>query len=700
LSGLTASQLLYLNGTKQLTNATVSANLSFISGLLDTVQNIQTTSTPTFAAVLNSSWASTNVICGTSTFNNTATGTGNVLVGNAVATSATSMINNVMIGNSCGPLTTTASSCVLIGAYAKLANITDTNSISIGFGANGQGSNTAVYGNAGITNHYFTSGMVNMAGLTLNNIAPNNGILYATSGVVSALTLANLATALSGSSPSFNVLTTQSLTLCNVFNGLLKATAGVISQATAVIDYQAPMSGSGNLTVSGNTIFINSSPTFNVLTVSALVLSNVTSGILKSSAGSVVQAAPNIDYQPPIIAGNNLTLYGSTLAVLSTPTFIGINCTTLGTQNTICGTSAGSTLQPNSADNALFGYQAGFSITSGSQNVAVGSQAMGNTGVMIGNGQNVAVGYQSLYSLTGATLGNVAIGGLASRLITTSPYNVSVGTLANSTLVTGSGYNVAIGTSSGFTIPNSTGSYCTYIGTNANPNNTTVTGELVISNTSSPVTGKGTNTAYLNYSGGLHVTGNIIPNCDTVSNCYIGKLIASSTGNITNEGVINVASGTAIGRGANTMLINATAGLYSYSPATCFLYATGFSNGRCQWANYATNNPINNFTFTNYGNGANTVIVPNIPGLYQIDVSGGLLGTGGAIAGYWNNVNIRNFTHFYQSFSTNNIAYQVGFSVQSRPYHIPSASGFELEWVGSTYWGDLPIFASIRLISL
>jgi hypothetical protein len=103
---------------------------------------------------------------------------------------------------------------------------------------------------------------------------------------------------------------------------------------------------------------------------------------------------------------------------------------------------------------------------------------------------------------------------------------------------------------------------------------------------------------------------------------------------------------------------------------------------------------------TDYGNGPNTVIVPTNPGLYQIDVSGSVLGSGGSMFGTWNNVNIRNYTHFLQSFSSPGIAYQVGFSVQSRPYHIPSASGFELQWTGATYYVGLPVFVSIRFISL
>ena len=625
LSGLTASKLLYANSLKQLASAEVSANLSFTSGTLNTIQDIQTSSTPTFAAVLNSSWATTNVICGTSTFNNAATGTGNVLVGNAVATTATTMTNNVLIGNSCEPLTTTAANCVLTGAYAQLANVTDTNSIVIGFTATGRGSNTAVYGNAGILNHYFTSGMVNMAGLTLNNIAPNNGILYATAGVVSALTSATLTTALSGISPSFNTLTVQSLTLRNIYTGLLKAVAGVVTQAVAGVDYQAPMTGSGNLIVSGNTLSINSNPTFNVLTVAALNLSNVTSGMLKSSAGVIAQAAPNIDYQPPITAGSNLSLTGVVLAVLSTPTFAGINCSSIGTQNTLCGTSAGVNLQSSTTGNSLFGYQAGQAITSGSQNTAVGLQAMGNTGVMTGNGQNVAIGYQALYSLTGAVSNNIGIGTMAGQLITTSQYNISIGALANQALVTGAGYNVALGANAGFISANSTGSYGTYIGANANPSSIGVTGELVMSNTASSITGKGANTAYLNYSGGLYVTGNIIPNCNTTNNCYIGNAATASSGIVANEGVINLTGTTATGRGTNTMLINATAGLFSYMPAFYWGYTGNQTNGSLSWNTLSTQ--TRNMSLQS--GDSSKLLLPYI-GFYEISLSGSAAFNGSA----------------------------------------------------------------------
>jgi len=321
---------------------------------------------------------------------------------------------------------------------------------------------------------------------------------------------------------------------------------------------------------------------------------------------------------------------------------------------------------------------------------------------MIGNGQNVAVGYQSLYSLTGATLGNVAIGGLAGRLITTSPYNVSIGASANPTLVTGSGYNVAIGASSGFTTANSTGSYGTYIGANANPSSTAVIGELVMSNTAATVTGKGASTAYLNYSGGLYVTGNIIPNCNTTSNCYIGNSIASSAGNVTNEGVINVANSTATGRGANTMLINATAGLYSYSPAFCQLRSTAFNNGIITWQFWSDGT-------TTYNNGfqllsSNTQVVQPFPGLYEVIVSGNAVAQASLFVGIDLLVNnIRSYNIAYQSSSgINTYIVNVSGTQLSRPINsTPINSGWIVYCNGGKIHNlDFPLYMTIKFISL
>jgi len=272
------------------------------------------------------------------------------------------------------------------------------------------------------------------------------------------------------------------------------------------------------------------------------------------------------------------------------------------------------------------------------------------------NGRNIAIGHYAAHSLEGTPSNNIAIGYNTLYSATNSTNNTVVGSVSAASTQTGSNNTIC-------------GASCM---------NDNVTGS---------------NNCIIGYNSGQIINGGIY-------NIHIGSGCRASAAGASSEVIIAGTSGTTVGKGSGTCYISSPYGLYYYAPATCFLYATNFSNGRCQWANFATNNPINNFYLTDYGNGANTVIVPNQPGLYQIDVSGTVLGSGASIFGTWNNVNIRNYTHFLQSFSSNGIAYQVSFSVQSRPYTVINLSGFELQWTGATYYGGLPVFVSIRFISL
>jgi hypothetical protein len=344
--------------------------------------------------------------------------------------------------------------------------------------------------------------------------------------------------------------------------------------------------------------------------------------------------------------------------------------------------SAGSNISTGST-NLCLGLNSGFSITSSSDNCAIGAYTMArNLNQMTGvNGRNVALGHYASHNLAGTPENNISVGYQSLYNATSCSDNICIGTNSGNSITTGGG-NIALGGSSLSTGGTLTAGQGFNIGIG-------VASNLYVSAGATNNIGIG---AYSNFNTS---TG--------VSNISIGPYTQASSATGSNQIVIST-NGTSsfpvTGRGSNTCLIDARSGLHYYSPATCFLYATNFSNGRCVWANYAANNPINNFYLTDYGNGANTAIVPNIPGLYQIDVSGTVLGSGSSMFGTWNNVNIRNYTHFLQSFSSPGIAYQVGFSVQSRPYPIPTASGFELQFSGATYYGGLPVFVSIRFISL
>jgi len=409
-------------------------------------------------------------------------------------------------------------------------------------------------------------------------------------------------------------------------------------------------------------------------------LSSLTTGGSSTACGS--QSLRNVT-----TGGSNTACGFNALNALQTGSqntavgaFAGSNITT-GSFNTLMGMSSGGNLTTGST-NFHLGLNSGLSSQSSNDNISIGAYSMArNLNKMTGpDGRNLAIGHYSSHSLEGYPTNNISIGYNSLYNATQASDNIAIGTNALNSVRTGGG-NIAIGGSS-TTVGNLTGGQGLNIGLG-------IASNLYLTGASSNNIGIG------GYSNLNTSSGN--------NNISIGTATQASTATSSNEITIST-NGTisfpVTGRGPNTCLIDARAGLHYYATATCFLYAYNFSNNRCQWANFATNNPINNFTLGNYGNGADTVIIPTIPGLYQIDVSGTVLGLGGSIFGTWNNVNIRNYTHFLQSFSTNGIAYQVGFSVQSRPYIVPSASGFELQWTGATLHGGLPVFVSIRFISL
>jgi hypothetical protein len=312
-------------------------------------------------------------------------------------------------------------------------------------------------------------GAPTFTGLTLSGLG--TGILKVTAGVIS---LASAGTdyqtpisagnnmAFTGS--AIGTVTTPSftgLTLSGLATGILKVTAGVVSIAPTS-DYQY-LQGS-NITISGGTISTSATPSFTGLTLSGL-----STGLLKVTAGVVGLAAAGTDYLSALTAGTNITITNNTIATTTLPTFAGINCSSVGNQNTLCGTNAGINLLSNgSGGNTFIGFQTGMNCTAGGLNMSIGNGSMSNgaTG-LTGQGFNMAIGTASLYNLAG-----------------TASHNIGIGYLTGFNLTTGS------------------------------------------------------------------------------SNVYIGDMANASSGTVSNEGVINLSGSSTAGRGANTMLINASAGIF------------------------------------------------------------------------------------------------------------------------------------------
>jgi hypothetical protein len=425
--------------------------------------------------------------------------------------------------------------------------------------------------------------------LTTAGLLTNN-----TSGQVSSVTGSTLA-ALLGGAPTFT-----GLKLSGLSSVMLKVDgSGNIVQASAVTDYQTPITAGNNMAYSGANLGTVGAPSF-----SGLTLTNLTSTILKVNGSGIVTGATLSDYQLPMAAGTNLTLTGVTFATVAQPSFAGINCVTVGSQNIIYGTSAGSLLSGSS---------------------------------------NILIGYQAAQNLT-------------------------------------------------------TGTYNTYIGTNASASSATVTGELVISSTAAAVNGKGANTAFLNYSSGLYITGNVIPNngstnvgiglsalnavttgtynigvgsnagrlistgssnvlvgyqagnCLTLSsqNIAIGSLAMGGTGTVTANAAGNIAIGTSALFAATTTASNNIA----IGANSSVVITTGTNNIAIGYNSlYNATNCSDNICFgTNAGNSITT-------GGGNIAIGGSSLSTGGTLtAGQGNNIGIGIASNLYVSAgATNNI---------------------------------------------
>jgi hypothetical protein len=242
-----------------------------------------------------------------------------------------------------------------------------------------------------------------------------------------------------------------------------------------------------------------------------------------------------------------------------------INSNTTGSQNNALGYQA--LYSSNGSDNTAMGQRAAYSTTSGTDNSAFGSTALysnttGSYNTGLGRDAlrsnttasfNTAVGYQSLYSNTTGQI-NTAFGASAMYFNTTGTDNASFGFDSLKANTTGAN-NVALGRQA--LVSNTTASNNTAVGYQAGYSNVT-----------------GTDSVSVGYQAGLFATGNY--------NTAVGSLAAKG-GNGTFTGIENTAIGyqaltantsasynTAVGRNA---LVSATTGGYN----TCIGHNSGYN---------------------------------------------------------------------------------------------------------------------------
>jgi hypothetical protein len=617
-----------------------------------------------------------------------ATGNFNTAVGSSAGFALLTGAINTIIGTNAGrgstPLTT-GSYNVLIGAGANTSSANASNEIVVGFGT-GAGDNTAkIYASAGLyvsdlTNGILkaVSGRITNTSVTTTDLAEGSNLYYTTARAQSAITAG---------------------TGISVVAGVVTNTAPAVITSVTGTTNQIVVTGTTALTLSTpQDIAITSSPQFASLNISSIGTNNIiySDGVnlLGSANGNCILGALSGDSITS--GGQNIALGFTTMSGASSPlTNANGHNVAIGTgslnilqgaaqYNLAIGAYSGQNLTTSNY-NIFYGYQAGKSVSTSSSNIAIGNSAigLGGTKLTTTDGQNIAIGNAASYTLNGSAQNNITLGYNAMYNATSPSDNIILGTNAGNAISTSSG-NIAIGGSS--------------LSTGFTP----------------LVSGNGRNIA-MGIASGLYLAGNSqynimigeyagFNNSLSSSNIYLGRYTQGSSSTVANEIVISTkgdSSAPISGLGANTAFIDARAGLYYWNPATAYLTGYAFSSGRVQWQNTHSNNPIFGFTLGNVnGYGANTTIIPGQMGIYEITVSGTILGGGGSLFMTLNNINIANYNTFLQSLSSSGYAYQVGFTSMNRPYTNLSLAGFEVNITGGTYYSGLPLCCSIKFIGI
>jgi hypothetical protein len=231
-------------------------------------------------------------------------------------------------------------------------------------------------------------------------------------------------------------------------------------------------------------------------------------------------------------AGRNLiSITGGGNATFNT--FIGYQAgeeTVYNIGNTLIGYQAGNLTQANV--NTFVGYAAGFNNLYGNSNVYLGAAA-GYSATPSSGSQNIAIGLNALGAAATSKQGsnNIAIGTLALGVLTTGASNIAIGVSSGNTLSSGVG-NVMLGQSSGLSL--TTGNYNLLAGHDAGRLTTTGVNNVALglqagfySNGSNNI-GIGFNAHILNISGS--------------DNIFIGKQAGEWMQTIARSGSIYTAS--------------------------------------------------------------------------------------------------------------------------------------------------------------
>ena len=493
------------------------------------------------------------------------------------------------IGTSAGALYT-GSDSVIIGSFAVSSTTAVNYLTAVGFQSlyrcNGAG-NTALGANSG---YNITTGSNNVLlgyntgrGTTPLSTGSGNCYLgyqaYPSSGTVTNEIV--IGTGIGKGSNTSYILASNGLYVSNLTSGVLKSSSTGLITSNATTD---------DLTEGKTNLYFTTARAQGAFTPGTGI--SIASGVITNTAPSTITTITGTANQIIVSGTSAITLSTpQNIDTSSSPQFQRILNSSLGSTNLLLGTSSGARLTTGGG-NLLVGNSSGNAITTGTFNIGLGVGTYGGSGTMTqSNAYNIAIGSNSLYSCTSTAANNIGIGFSSLQTLTSGSNNVCVGNQSGQAIL-GAINNTFEGSFSGYSC--TSGGYNTLIGYS-----------------SAYILSTGSNNSALGYNTlqGL-TTGS--------SNLHLGYNTQSSSSSVSNEIVIGSNSTTTVGKGTNTAFINAPSGMFSYMPAYGHFSSTNNTLNLMYW----------NTTYFNQNiSVSNQTVTFALAGLYQIVFSGSVQGS-------------------------------------------------------------------------
>lgn len=354
-----------------------------------------------------------------------------IAIGSSAGSRFIAGTRNIAIGHLAYSGTGGGTNAIAIGFEAMLGAVGTSRSIAIGQNAlrnvSSGDNNVAIGSNAmlGVSGTPLT-GTLNVAigssaGTAIRGGAASNTLIGTNAG--GAITTGQNNTAIGS-----NALRVQTMNGNVAIGRDAMSNAGLTTAANnTAVGHRAAIGITGSENVAmGHSAMVNATATSSNVALGAWTLVSLTGGssnvAIGTSAGRAVTAGVS-----NIAIGEN-----AMMGAIST-----------GASNIMIGHSAGSALATTASRNIGMGPGVMRSLTSASDVIAVGFEALRSTTSL--SAPSIAIGNETMVAVVASTGSNIAIGNQALNAVTTSSENLAVGEGALFSLSTGNGRNIAIG---------------------------------------------------------------------------------------------------------------------------------------------------------------------------------------------------------------------------------------------------------------